>query len=102
MKRTAAILAALALAATAARAVFIQVAVDPATGVLPNRIEWREGRVVRRHRTSGRSSVTLCCPFCSAHVTAYLWSLAGGGKRCYCGAMAGGNGNFYHFADRKA
>lgn len=79
-----------------------EIAPDPTTGVLGNRIEWREGRVVRRHSASGRSTVTLCCPFCNSHITAYVWSLSGGGKRCYCGALAGRSGTFYHYADRSA
>lgn len=40
----------------------------------------------------GMSSVRLTCPFCGESVIAYVWSLAGTGKRCPCGAMhfAGG------------
>lgn len=34
----------------------------------------------------GRSRITIVCPFCQADVVAYLWSLAGCGKRCECGA----------------
>lgn len=26
------------------------------------------------------------CPFCAAVVRAYWWSIAGGGKKCSCGA----------------
>jgi len=41
----------------------------------------------------GRSSVTLICPFCGSHVTAYVWSLRGGGKKCpTCGALHYGSG----------
>jgi hypothetical protein len=35
----------------------------------------------------GRSSVDVTCPFCKAVTTAYVWSLAGGGKKCECGAI---------------
>ena len=35
---------------------------------------------------NGRSHIWLNCPFCKASVKAYVWSLAGGGKRCECGA----------------
>ena len=35
----------------------------------------------------GRTHVGLKCPFCAATVLAYLWSLAGSGKRCECGAV---------------
>jgi hypothetical protein len=27
------------------------------------------------------------CPYCSASVRAYWWSISGGGKKCHCGAM---------------
>ncbi len=35
------------------------------------------------------------CPWCHAKVKAYLWSLAGGGKRCSCGAIFGTLGRGY-------
>lgn len=35
----------------------------------------------------GRSRVTAECPYCGEHLKVYLWSLAGGGKRCPCGAL---------------
>ena len=39
-------------------------------------------------RPNGKSSVFISCPFCGWEVEAYLWSLAGVGKRCPgCGAM---------------
>jgi hypothetical protein len=37
----------------------------------------------------GKSTVIVTCPFCHADVEAYKWSLAGGGKRCTCGALHG-------------
>lgn len=38
--------------------------------------------------TFGRASVKIVCPFCGTIVTAYIWSLAGGGKKCPdCGAI---------------
>jgi hypothetical protein len=36
--------------------------------------------------TMGRTVVYITCPFCGTEVRAYLWSLAGSGKRCTCGA----------------
>ena len=36
---------------------------------------------------SGRSTVIITCPFCDVRTEAYLWSLAGSGKRCDCGAV---------------
>ena len=39
----------------------------------------------------GKSSVVIDCPFCGESVRAYVWSLAGSGKRCPgCGAIHGG------------
>lgn len=34
----------------------------------------------------GRSYAYLDCPFCGAQVKVFIWSLAGGGKKCTCGA----------------
>lgn len=43
--------------------------------------------VVREdRRPAGRSTVTVRCPFCDCETEARLWSLAGSGKRCECGA----------------
>jgi len=48
---------------------------------------------VRNHSTSpgrsemGRSFIWIKCPFCEVSVVAYLWSLAGCGKKCVCGAL---------------
>jgi hypothetical protein len=36
--------------------------------------------------TIGKSEVYIVCPFCGTENKAYLWSLAGCGKRCQCGA----------------
>jgi hypothetical protein len=35
----------------------------------------------------GRSYGFVDCPFCHTTVRVYLWSLAGSGKRCPCGAL---------------
>jgi len=46
----------------------------------------------------GKSTIDLTCPFCDADTTAYVWSLAGGGKRCAnedCGALFGSWGCAY-------
>jgi hypothetical protein len=37
--------------------------------------------------TVGRTVVAILCPFCGVTTEAYLWSLAGSGKRCECGAV---------------
>lgn len=56
----------------------------------------------RKISQMGRTRVWIDCPFCKGTVEAYLWSIAGKGKRCDCGALFGGSGTVYHFADRKA
>lgn len=38
-----------------------------------------------RPEANGRSMVIFECPFCGDVIEAYLWSLAGGGKRCWDG-----------------
>lgn len=35
----------------------------------------------------GRSSVIITCPFCHGEIEAFVWSMAGIGKRCNCGAI---------------
>jgi hypothetical protein len=45
----------------------------------------------------GRTTIIIHCPFCRSEVTAYLWSLAGGGKRCDCGALFSGYGLAYRW-----
>jgi len=37
---------------------------------------------------NGRSTVFVECPFCQTEVEAFIWSLAGSGKKCpKCGAV---------------
>lgn len=43
----------------------------------------------------GRSYCLIACPFCQSEVVAYIWSLAGGGKRCPCGAIHSSQGSTY-------
>ncbi len=43
--------------------------------------------VAETRRPSGRSTVTVRCPFCGTETEARLWSIAGSGKRCECGAV---------------
>ena len=44
------------------------------------------------YRSVGRILVEATCPFCQGTVQAYLWSLAGSGKKCSCGAVLGQRG----------
>lgn len=61
-------------------------------------VEGREYAIISESPGSnGRSTYTLRCPFCQGRVVAYVWSLAGGGKRCPCGALFGGRGLAYHW-----
>lgn len=62
-------------------------------------VETRQWTGTQGPSTMGRSIVYITCPFCRAEVTAYQWSLSGGGKRCGCGALFGAYGNAYHFLD---
>lgn len=43
--------------------------------------------------------IFIDCPFCKAEVRAYVWSLAGGGKRCECGAIFSAYGSAYRKVD---
>lgn len=50
----------------------------------------REGKVLRTGLKPPSSNFSICeCPFCGAHTQAFWWSLAGGGKKCDCGAKYG-------------
>jgi hypothetical protein len=48
--------------------------------------EVRRYHIISDHREMGLSRITLECPWCCEYVIAYIWSLAGSGKRCTCGA----------------
>jgi hypothetical protein len=39
------------------------------------------------HDGPGRKWVLIECPCCGREVLCYVWSLAGSGKRCKCGAL---------------
>lgn len=43
----------------------------------------------RNYRSEmGRSTVIITCPYCGSETVAFLWSLAGSGKRCSgCGCV---------------
>ena len=62
--------------------------------------ECKNYTVVGRHLVFGRSSLEIKCPFCNWVVTAYLWSLAGGGKRCDCGALHTNYGQTYKLKEQ--
>lgn len=50
--------------------------------------EWRDmGDPIEYVREHEASYVLLRCPFCSAIVKAYVWSISGRGKKCECGAL---------------
>ncbi len=52
---------------------------------------------IKRYEAYARlpRAILIRCPFCNAKVTAYMWSLAGTGKRCDCGALFSRWGNVY-------
>lgn len=60
---------------------------DDAEKVERRQYQMRDGR-----SAMGRSTVFITCPFCHDEIEAYSWSLAGGGKRCTCGALHGPGG----------
>ncbi len=52
-------------------------------------VESRRYFTTERHEMVGRTSEVATCPFCGAKVVVFVWSLAGSGKRCECGALFG-------------
>lgn len=53
--------------------------------------DWSGGDYVSLE--NGKSSIRIECPFCGASFIAYVWSLAGSGKKCKgCGALHGSFG----------
>lgn len=40
----------------------------------------------------GKSYTFITCPFCGEETKAFLWSLAGSGKKCTCGVIHTGYG----------
>ena len=51
-------------------------------------MENREHTRTATYSRVGRSFCYITCPFCGHEVRAYIWSLAGCGKRCPgCGAI---------------
>lgn len=51
--------------------------------VLAEQKEFSTKQYKGRH---GETTVDIICPFCGVTSIAYLWSLAGSGKKCGCGA----------------
>lgn len=51
--------------------------------------EKREHKKYGYQSRMGKSTVKIDCPFCGETITAFLWSLAGSGKKCTCGALHG-------------
>lgn len=62
-------------------------------------IEHRTYRAVPGESRMGRSTIIVPCPFCKRPIVAYIWSIAGGGKRCDCGALFATGGDAYHWAN---
>jgi len=57
------------------------------------RVEERPYEAGNRVRAMGKSSVIAECPFCTASVVIFLWSIAGNGKKlCPCGAALHADG----------
>lgn len=49
--------------------------------------ETRQHKKFNYRSRFGKSKVDIECPFCREITTAYVWSLAGSGKKCKCGAL---------------
>ena len=57
--------------------------------------EWREHVKYEGFREHGKTTCEIVCPFCQTRVMAFVWSLAGGDKKCSdpkCGAVHGSFG----------
>jgi hypothetical protein len=53
-----------------------------------NKMEQRDHEAYNYWSEHGKSTVIIKCPFCQEEVLAYVWSLAGSGKKCKCGAKS--------------
>lgn len=62
-------------------------------GVETRELKWAGGY----YPEMGRSSAKVICPFCNYSTRVYLWSFAGCGKRCDCGALMGWRGGAIHW-----
>lgn len=49
--------------------------------------EYRPNRRFDYRPAVGRGTVQVECPFCGTITLCYVWSLAGSGKKCRCGAV---------------
>lgn len=52
--------------------------------------EWRDHVKYAGVSRMGKSTCVIVCPFCKGETTAFVWSLAGSGKKCAtedCGAI---------------
>lgn len=47
----------------------------------------------RKWSEMGKTRISVDCAFCGTEMIAYLWSLAGSGKKCQCGAMLHADGS---------
>lgn len=63
--------------------------------------ETRPAKTLSVSRAHARTTALIQCPFCLRSVRAYVWSLAGSGKRCECGALLHGDGIGNAAATRK-
>jgi hypothetical protein len=49
--------------------------------------KYRNHKKYRGVSEFGKSTCIIECPYCGVETEAYVWSLAGCGKKCSCGAM---------------
>lgn len=57
--------------------------------VVTERMIVRQNSAVKISSEFGRAAIRITCPFCGARIDGYIWSVAGGGKRCYCDVIHG-------------
>ena len=50
-------------------------------------IETREFKATKKTPEVGHTYFLIKCPFCDSLIKAFVWSLAGTGKSCDCGAL---------------
>jgi len=50
-------------------------------------VEVKDNKMYNYIKRFGRSSCLILCPFCNQEIIAFIWSLAGSGKKCTCGVL---------------
>lgn len=68
----------------------------PTPGTHPELFDSADYALIRGpYSRFGRSSADVACGFCNRQIEVFLWSLAGSGKKCECGALLHSGGRSY-------